>query len=139
MRYRLHLVTVGKLMPNKKLKLRPQAPALSPDEVAKLAGYVHEAIYRFKGNISELESALGFMFMGRYYGWKVLHIVHSKRTVNKYESILGFKVKEEFEPLGPYAERSRGWRLVKNISNFWKVINGDIAWPEGDRQGTLGP
>lgn len=87
---------------------------------------VHDVMHPFKGDLHELENALGFMFVGYYYGWKVLHVIHSKKTVRKYESILGVSIKDEFDDIGPYADKSNGWRGIKLISNFWKVINGEI-------------
>ncbi len=87
---------------------------------------VHGLMHEFSGDLHELEGALGFMFIGYYYGWKVLHVIHSKKTVRKYEALLGMSIKEEFVDVGPYADKSNGWRVIKKFTNFWKVINGDI-------------
>lgn len=32
--------------------------------------------------------------VGFHFGWKVLYLVHSKRTIKKYEAMLGIKVTE---------------------------------------------
>lgn len=87
---------------------------------------VHDLMHEFAGDLHELEAALGFMFIGYYYGWKVLHVIHSKKTVRKYEALLSISIKEEFADVGPYANKSNGWRIIQKISNFWKVINGEI-------------
>ena len=63
--------------------------------------------------------------LGRHVGWKVLYLVHSKRTVPKYEAILGINVREEFADAGPEAERSLGYRAAQVLSNFWKVVSGE--------------
>lgn len=90
---------------------------------------VHDVMHPYKGDLRELENALGFMFIGYYYGWKVLHILHGKKTVRKYEAMLGISIKEEFEQTGPYANKSIGWQFIQKVSNFWKVINGEIDSP----------
>ena len=60
------------------------------------------------------------------FGWKVLHLVHSKATVRKYEDILGIKVREAFEPESPSSYRSKGFELSQKIGNFWKIVSGAI-------------
>ena len=83
------------------------------------------AVDRFVGNLDELESALGMYVLGRHVGWKVLYVLHSKRTVKKYEDILGIVVREEFPEEGPEALRSVGYKIAKTFSNFWKVVSGE--------------
>jgi len=110
----------------------PQSDAL----FQKCVRIVHDSMHRFRGGLPELESAIGFMFVGYYFGWKVVHLIHSKRTVRKYESILGIDIKKEFAEEGPYADRSVGWVAVKGVSNFWKMINGEIDAPVDPKERT---
>jgi hypothetical protein len=86
-----------------------------------------EAIARFKGQLDDLESALGMLRMGHHFGWKVLYILHSKATIRKYEEILNVKIRERFPEEGPSAYRSMGFRIAKAATNFWKVISGDAG------------
>ena len=65
--------------------------------------------------------------MGHHMGWKVLYLLHSKTTIRKYEEILGIKIRDLFPEEGPSAYRSRGLRIAKAASNFWKVISGEAA------------
>ncbi len=104
---------------------RPDLTPFSADEAKRMSDLFDSALSRFTGGIDELESAIGMYVLGRHFGWKVLYIVHSKKTVAKYESILGIEVREEFEEEGPYADLSIGYRLAKSFSNFWKVVSGD--------------
>ncbi len=87
----------------------------------------HSLMFDHIGDLPELESAIGFMFLGYYFGWKVLHVIHSKKTVAKYEKLLGIRVRTEFPETGPYAGRSVGWVAIKKVSNFWKAISGEVA------------
>ena len=92
-----------------------------PDEYSKI---VVGATKRFRGQAQELESAIGMLFLGHMFGWKVLYLTHSKATIRKYEKILGISVRETFPEVGPEAERSMGFRLAQKFSNFWKLVSG---------------
>ena len=54
------------------------------------------AAANFTGGADELESAIGMYVLGRHFGWRVLYIIHSKKTVAKYEQILDIEVRKEF-------------------------------------------
>lgn len=54
----------------------------------------NNALKRFSGTADELEKALGMLMLGDYVGWKVLIIIHNKRTIRKYEEVLGISVRE---------------------------------------------
>lgn len=84
------------------------------------------AVHNFRGQLDELESALGMYVIGRHFGWKVLYIIHSKRTIRRYEEILGIDVRAAFPEVGLDAERSLGFKAVSAVSNFWKVVSGEI-------------
>lgn len=108
---------------NKEEKL----PHLSPPQRAELDRIEADAVAEFKGQLDDLESALGMLRMGHYWGWKVLYIIHSKTTIRKYEEILRIKIRDVFPEEGPSAYRSAGYRIAQAASNFWKVISGDAA------------
>lgn len=107
-----------------------KTPNIEPDMAFERHHLMDEAIVRFEGNMDELESALGMYMIGRHFGWKVLYILHSKRTIRKYEEILGISIRDEFEAEGPDAERSNGFRALKSITNFWKAISGETPIPD---------
>lgn len=83
----------------------------------------------FKGDMTQLEAALGMLRIGHHFGWKVLYVIHSKRTIRNYEDILGIKIRDIFEPEGPSSYRSFGYSVVSKFNNFWKVIGGDVKIP----------
>ena len=106
-----------------------KTPEIDPDVAVNRHKHMDEAIVRFEGNLDELESALGMYMIGRHFGWKVLYILHSKRTIRKYEDILGITVREEFDAEGPDADRSNGFRALQSVSNFWKAVSGEVPIP----------
>lgn len=108
-----------------------------PERAAQLASIANDALNRFSGTADELEKALGMLMLGDYFGWKVLVLIHNKRTVRKYEEILGISVREFFPEEGPIALRSLGYSIAKDLGNFWKVVSGDISVE--DRRELSGP
>lgn len=88
---------------------------------------VDTAIKEFDGQLDELESAIGMYFLGRLVGWKVIVLIHNKRTIRKYEEILGIKIRETFEAEGPFVEKSVGYQLVKKANAFWKAVTGTVT------------
>jgi len=110
-------------MPEKK------AVALSSptaEEAKTLLQIADKAMTNFRGQGDELESALGMLLLGRRYGWRVLYLLHSKRTVGKYERILGISVRESFPEVGPLTRRSMGYRVSEAIGKFWKAVSGEV-------------
>ncbi len=102
----------------------------TPDEIERFVAVTEKAIRRYSGDLGELESAIGMFAIGRHLGWKVLYILHSKKTIRKYEEILDIAVRKEFKEVGPDATRSNGYRLLETVSNFWKAISGGQPIPD---------
>jgi hypothetical protein len=98
---------------------------LSEDQQFELNTITENAIAGFVGQLNELESALGMLLMGHHFGWKVLYLIHSKKTIRKYEDILGVKIRDIFPETGPSSYRSTGLTLAMKASNFWKVVSGE--------------
>ncbi|WP_376810904.1 hypothetical protein [Candidimonas humi] len=98
---------------------------LSDEELLRL---VDRVVDQYDGNLDEIESAVGMLMLGRYYGWRVLLLAHSPNTIRKYQKILGIKsLKDVLPEVGMLAHRSDAWRLVEGTQNFWKVVRGQIG------------
>lgn len=121
------LLTTGEKMSRSKKCPTPPVQQVHPNERAEeLARIANDALDRFSGLFDELEKAIGMLMLGDYVGWKVLVMVHNKRTIRKYEEILGIKVREFFPEEGPVAMRSIGYEMAVKLGNFWKAVSGDI-------------
>ena len=95
-----------------------------------LVRIIDQATTRFEGDMTRLESAIGMLFLGRLFGWRVLVLTHNKRTIRKYEEILGVDVRKEFPEIGPLAHKSVGLEIAEKAGSFWKAVSGDIKVPE---------
>lgn len=87
---------------------------------------VDKATKKFRGNLGELETAIGMLAIGRLYGWKVLYLIHIRSTVRKYEKILGINVRELLPETAECTEKSAAYLAVKKLGSFWKAVKGEI-------------
>ena len=93
----------------------------------KLLDRMDYAVNNFVGQGPELESALGMLVMGQYYGWRVIYLMHDKKTLAKYQDILGIEdVRDVMDDVGPLTHRSVAWKLLRGVTNFWKAVTGAI-------------
>ena len=113
-----------KKSPNYRNNLHKLA-SLDADRQEVLTKLERDAIANFSGQLPELAAALGMLRMGDHMGWRVLLIIHNKRTIRKYENILGITVRELFPEEGPSAERSNGYHWAKKLGGYWKIVSGD--------------
>lgn len=116
-----------------KSKPERKAPEISKDEATRLARIVSEASTRFRGQFDELESAIGMLFLGHLFGWRVVVLIHNKRTIRKYEEILRINIREEFQEKGPLIDKSLGYAVAEKLKAFWKAVAGEIPL-EGRRE-----
>ena len=112
-------------MPKVQKPPRP-IPLVDVNEAHALVMRLDEIAARFQGQFDELEAAVGMYLVGRLVGWKVLVLIHNKRTIRKYEEILGINVREEFPEEGPFADKSIALNLVKKLGSFWKAVSGEL-------------
>ena len=107
------------------LKKHP-IPPLTDKEAQEYIKIINKATDNFTGLFDELENAIGMLMIGRLVGWRVLAIIHNKRTIRKYEEILGINVRDMFPDEGPLAAKSAGYTAAIALGNFWKAVSGDL-------------
>jgi len=108
------------------VKKRVHVPALPDSEAGALLRRVDEISRDFAGQFDELEAALGMLLLGRLVGWKLLALIHNKRTIRKYEEVLGINIREAFPEEGPLTEKSHAYMLAKKLGQYWKAVSGDL-------------
>lgn len=110
-------------------QLQKNLHALAPCDLKRmeeLHDIQRQAIANFHGTFDELEAALGVLHLGDHLGWKPIVLIHNKRTIRKYEEILGISFRDFFPEEGPSVDRSVGYMIAKKIGNFWKAVSGEI-------------
>lgn len=109
-----------------KKRTEPKTPIPTTDQAVERYNFLDAAIRRpGPFQLDELESALGMYVLGFHVGWRVLYIIHSKKTIRKYEDLLGIKVAETFPEYGPDADRTNAYTIIQGVSNFWKAVSGE--------------
>lgn len=93
----------------------------------ELVALIDKAVIEFKGDISQLESAIGMLMMARHFGWKVALLIHDRQTIKKYENILGISLREYAPEVGKFAHKSVAWVAAQKIGSFWKAVKGEIS------------
>lgn len=93
---------------------------------SKIILHIDKVTKNFKGQIPELEQAIGVWVVGRQFGWKVMLLVHDRKTIAKYEKLLGIDYRNEVPDVGEFAHKSLAWRAAQKVSNFWKAVKGEI-------------
>jgi hypothetical protein len=99
---------------------------LTQEQVWEMHQIERKAFANFYGQIDEFEAAVGMMHLGYQVGWKPLVLIHNKRTLRKYQDILGIDIREMFPEEGPSWERSMGYSIAKKLGNFWKAVSGEL-------------
>ena len=92
----------------------------------QIISHVDKVTKAFQGNINELEQAIGVWVVGRQFGWKVMLLVHDRKTLAKYEKMLGIDFRKELPEIGEYAHKSVAWKAFQKFTNFWKAVKGEI-------------
>lgn len=102
-------------------------PPIDVNDAHALVTRLDSITANFQGQFPDLEAAIGMYMLGRLVGWKVIVLIHNKRTIRKYEEILGgINIREEFLEEGPFADKSVGLEVVKKIGSFWKAVSGEV-------------
>lgn len=106
-------------------KIKSKTPLPTAEEAIERYAFMDKVIRQTGLQIDELESALGMYMIGFHFGWKVLYVIHSKKTIRKYEEILGITVRDVFEEFGPDAARTNAYKITQAVSSFWKMVSGE--------------
>lgn len=93
---------------------------------SELVELIDKSIMKFHGNSEEIENAIGALMFGRLTGWRVLFLIHSPKSIKKYEAILGIEFRDIMPDEGPKAKDSIAWKIAKKVTNFWKLVKGEI-------------
>jgi len=115
--------------PNKQANLA-KMPGRSLEQEADLIRIEREAIADFYGSFDDLEGALGMLRLGDHVGWRVLVLIHNKRTIRKFEDILGIRIRDYFPAEGVGSKRSVGYTIALKLGNFWKAVSGALKIPD---------
>lgn len=93
---------------------------------SELVALIDKSIMKFRGNSEELENAIGAFMLGRKTGWRPLFLIHSPKSIRKYETILNIAFRDVMPEVGDKAKHSIAWKISRTVTNFWKLVKGEI-------------
>lgn len=85
-----------------------------------------DAIGKVQGGSRRLANTIGHLMIGRQCGWRVVYLLHDKKSMLDYEKILGFDFRELLPELGSMKEKSLSYRGPQKVVNLWKAVKGEI-------------
>jgi hypothetical protein len=85
-----------------------------------------QAWHDYEGDVTVFESAVGVLLVGRLLGYDALRVLHSWRTLRKYEGILGISFKD-FPGRTAESQRLNGIRRADKFAQFWKALGAGVA------------
>jgi hypothetical protein len=92
----------------------------------QLDEHFDKVVKEFAGDMTVLESALGAFAVGQLVGWRVLLLVHSRATFNRYQKILELNFRDYMPERGKYAHKSHALMIADKVGDFWKVATGAL-------------
>jgi len=101
-------------------------PMQTPSD-KELVELIDKAIKNFSGSTDTLAGAIGYLLIGRKFGWRIMFFMYSQGTVRKYEKILGIKSKEVMPEEGPLKKKAVAFNAYRKVGDFWKGVRGEIA------------
>ena len=99
----------------------------------RIKSIIIESFQNYHGSLPSYQSAVGCLFLCMMMGRRAMQVVHSPKTIAKYEKILGVKFKDldfiKDETENSY--RSVGYTLARKAVDFWDFVRGPKS-PEND-------
>jgi len=114
---------------------------MTDEQLRDLKKTIDKAIVNFRGDITQLEAAIGLAFVSEHIGWKPMMLVHDARTIKKYEEIIkrgnaafSYRDANLAPEVGSKASKLVAWNLVQKGLSFWRAVRGQEP---GVRQPTV--
>ncbi|MDD5754558.1 MAG: hypothetical protein PHN45_07395 [Methylococcales bacterium] len=74
--------------------------------VEQLVAHIDNVASTYKGDSHVLFGAIGALFVGRLYGWRVIRVFLSTTTYAKYQRVLGLSFREVLPPETELSDRA---------------------------------
>ncbi len=91
---------------------------------AELLEHLDKVSADFSGDLTQLSGAIGAVWFGRFYGWRVLRIITTSKVYTRHQKILGLDFKDVMEATTKYSNKSVGYNFVIEAGKFWETVRG---------------
>jgi len=93
---------------------------------SELLEHVNAVAREYKGDSHALFMAIGALFVGRLYGWKVIRVFLATTCYARSQRILGLDFKKVMDAETPLSDRALAYRVVKKLKEFWGIVKGQL-------------
>lgn len=90
----------------------------------ELLEHVNLIAKEYKGDSHALFMAIGALFVGRLYGWKVIRVFLATSSYARSQKILGLDFKEVMDAETPLSDRAFAYKTIKSLKSFWAIVRG---------------
>lgn len=99
----------------------------------ELFEYLDIVSKEFKGDMGHLSGAIGAVYIGRLYGWRVLRIITAHPVYTRHQRVLGLDFKDVLPETTDLSERSLGYKMAKGLNKFWEIVKGQYKIDAKDK------
>lgn len=92
----------------------------------ELLDHVYSVSREYKGDSHALFMAIGALFVGRLYGWRVIRVFLSSSSYSRSQKILDLDFKTVMKPETELSDRASGYKSIKDLKEFWGIVAGRI-------------
>lgn len=93
---------------------------------AELMKKIDDVSTEFKGQLDDLQAAVGMVTIGRLYGWRVMRLTSSRRHWMVACRLFG-DLKEILPERGVLAHKSLGLKIVDTAGDYWDFVAGNVS------------
>jgi hypothetical protein len=93
---------------------------------SELLEHVNLISREYKGDSHALFMAIGALFVGRVYGWRVIRVFLSSSSYARCQKILNLDFKTVMPSETEFSDRASGYKSIKDLKDFWGIVAGRI-------------
>ena len=85
---------------------------------------IEELSGTYNGQLDDFYQAVGMIVVGRYFGWRVMRLVSSRKCWMTASKLFG-DPKNLMKDREKYATRSKGLAFIDSVGGYWDFIKGN--------------
>lgn len=93
---------------------------------AELIIKIDDVTSNFKGQLDDLQVAVGMVMVGRLYGWRVTRLISSNRHWSFACNLFG-DLKLLLPERTSLSHKSVGLAIVDKAGDYWGIIKGEVS------------
>ncbi len=93
---------------------------------SELLEHIDKIATEYKGDVSQLSSAIGAVMLGRLYGWRVIRITTTSKVYTRHQRVLSLDFKQVLPKETELSKKSIGYSIAKKLDKFWDVVNSKV-------------